>query len=140
VLTYTNADGSKRREYRAPEEVFSPESLASLAGAPVTNLHPPEGRVDASNAFRSAGAVATPAAKAKDGIHVEADLALLAPDLIEAVEDGRTDVSCGYDCRVDHAPGVSPEGEPGTVCVRCRRAASEDDAAAEEQPVRGAPG
>jgi hypothetical protein len=56
--------------------------------------------------------VAGNATKDADGVHVVAELRLLAPDLIEAVEDGRTDVSCGYDCRLDAVPGVSPEGEP----------------------------
>ena len=34
--------------FRPPEEVFSPEAIASFEGMPVTNDHPPEG-VDISN-------------------------------------------------------------------------------------------
>ena len=47
VLEYTNPDGSIRREYRPPDEVFNADSLATLADAPVTNLH--HGLVDATN-------------------------------------------------------------------------------------------
>lgn len=35
IFNYDNA-----REYRSPEEVFREDSLASLKGAPVTDLHP----------------------------------------------------------------------------------------------------
>jgi hypothetical protein len=41
VFRYLNADGSIRRELRLPEEVFSPESLATLDLVPVTREHPP---------------------------------------------------------------------------------------------------
>lgn len=40
VQEYKMADGSIRRELRHPDEVFSPASLASWAGAPVTVDHP----------------------------------------------------------------------------------------------------
>lgn len=40
VLTYTYPDGTKVRELRHPDEVFRADSLESLAGAPVTVLHP----------------------------------------------------------------------------------------------------
>lgn len=40
VQHYSNGDGSIRREYRAPEDVALPESLASFAGKSVTDEHP----------------------------------------------------------------------------------------------------
>ena len=33
--------------YRPPEEVFSPETIASFEGMPVTNDHPPDGLISA---------------------------------------------------------------------------------------------
>src|SRR5687768_9377681 len=40
VLEYRRADGTVRREYRPPEEVFSADSIASLDDAPFTVRHP----------------------------------------------------------------------------------------------------
>lgn len=109
VQVYRNPDGSERREYRPPEEVFHADSIASLAGAPVTNLHPRSGKASRED---QCGAVAGEVRKASDGRHLEADLALLDPELISDVDSGaKGEVSLGYDCRLDHAPGVSPEGE-----------------------------
>ena len=40
IQEYRRADGTIRREYRPPEEVFHPDALASLYAVPVTNGHP----------------------------------------------------------------------------------------------------
>src|ERR1700760_383647 len=40
VFEYRQPDGSTRREYRPPEEVFAPDSLATLAHATMTEEHP----------------------------------------------------------------------------------------------------
>jgi hypothetical protein len=42
VFTYRDADGNVSRELRLPEEVFHPDSLASMKLKPVTNDHPAE--------------------------------------------------------------------------------------------------
>ncbi|MEI6805588.1 MAG: DUF2213 domain-containing protein, partial [Myxococcaceae bacterium] len=39
IFTY-HQDGKVTRELRLPEEVFRSDSLKSIAGAPVTDLHP----------------------------------------------------------------------------------------------------
>ena len=39
ILHYINADGSDRYEYRPPEEAFDADSLASLMGKPITDIH-----------------------------------------------------------------------------------------------------
>lgn len=49
VFEYQNADGSTRLELRHPDEVFKPESLATLKQIPVTLGHPST-MVSASNA------------------------------------------------------------------------------------------
>lgn len=41
VFSYPQPDGSVIRELRHPDDVFDPESLASLENAPVTDGHPP---------------------------------------------------------------------------------------------------
>ena len=40
LLTYYNADGTKRIEYRPPKEAFNEKSLKTLKGVPVTHKHP----------------------------------------------------------------------------------------------------
>lgn len=113
VLDYQLPDGTTRREYRPPEEVFRPESMKSLIDAPVTHLHPPEGRVTAENYQRlSKGHVSTDIASEDDkylgGTCVVQDAAVVG--LVENKDLG--EFSAGYECRLDMTPGVSPEGEP----------------------------
>lgn len=106
ILTYRNPDGTERRELRLPEEVFNADSMASLSGAPVTNLHPPS-MVGPDN-FRqySAGHVAEGSAR-QDGDVLVADLLVQAGDLAGLVLEGeRKDVSCGYVCDIEETPGV----------------------------------
>ncbi|HSY25082.1 MAG TPA: DUF2213 domain-containing protein [Polyangiaceae bacterium] len=109
VLTYRLPDGSTRREYRPPEEVFSPDSLASLAHATLTDDHP--GKVTPDNWRRmTIGHVA--GSPQRDGKFVAADLHIQHGDAIEKAEGGElADCSCGYDCMFDPTPGVTPEGE-----------------------------
>ena len=42
IFDYELPDGSIRRELRHPDDVFHPDSLASLQHAVMTNKHPPE--------------------------------------------------------------------------------------------------
>lgn len=109
VFTYLNPDGSPRREYRPAEEVFREDSLASLAGAPVTFHHPRSGKASREDSYGAA----LPARKGGDGRHVEADLALVdGTDLTAEIDADRIgDVSCGYDCVLVPEKGTSPEGE-----------------------------
>ena len=82
---------------RPPEEVFSPETLASFEGMPVTNDHPPDG-VDIDNIRRLQ---AGHAHNIRRGTGDEsdlllADLIITDPRLIEAVLAGKREISCGY--------------------------------------------
>ena len=47
IYTYLQPDGSVRREYRPPDEVFAEDALVSFKGKPITVLHPKGGRVTA---------------------------------------------------------------------------------------------
>lgn len=49
IFNYKNPDGSIRRELRHPDEVLNTDSLNSMKMIPVTNGHPVERLVDASN-------------------------------------------------------------------------------------------
>ena len=85
--------------YRSPEEVFSKEALSSFEGKPVTEEHPPDlltpdtysiyAKGHAQNVRRGEG-------KWKD--HVVADLHIQDESLIKAIQEGKREISCGYEC------------------------------------------
>ena len=83
--------------YRPESEVFSPETVASFEGMPVTNDHPPDG-VDAENIRRLQRGHAH---NVRRGAGAEsdlllADLIITDPVLIDAVLAGKREISCGY--------------------------------------------
>ena len=83
---------------RPPEEVFSPETIASFEGMPVTNGHPPEG-VDVSNirALQKGHAHNVRRGSGEEGDLLLADLIITDPALITAIlEEGKREISCGY--------------------------------------------
>ena len=106
VLEYQNPDGSKRRELRRPEQVFHVDSMASLEGAPVTDLHPPE-LVSPKNYRKYASGHVAEGSVRRDGDVLLADLVIQEGDLASAVLGGlRKDISCGYRLDLDPTPGV----------------------------------
>ena len=83
---------------RPEEEVFSPETVASFEGMPVTNDHPPEG-VDAGNirALQKGHAHNVRRGTGKESDLLLADLIITDPALIRLVlEEGKREISCGY--------------------------------------------
>lgn len=111
VFTYTNADGSPRREYRPTSEVFKADSLATLISAPVTNQHPSEMVTAANRSKYDMGNVGDNILR--DGGKVGATLYVKDARLISAVERGdMRETSCGYSCDTVEQPGVVPDGEP----------------------------
>lgn len=85
--------------HRPPEEVFSTAALASFEGKPVTNDHPPVliGPDDvktyemghAQNVRRGDGGWEE---------YTLADLHIHDRELIDAVQSGKREISCGYEC------------------------------------------
>lgn len=113
VLRYRDEVGGREwGEYRPPEEVFAPDSLATLAGATVTDLHPAK-LVDPQTFRDLTRGHAHDDVGVEDGRFVAVSLAVQDADLCRMVLDGeRRDVSAGYTCEVDPTPGTTPEGEP----------------------------
>ena len=109
IQVYHLPDGTVRRELRHPEEVFKPDSLASFEGAPLTEGHP--GKVSPDN-WRD-HALGTVAGKGEQhGKFVRATFHINDGPTIKKVDGGKlTELSVGYDCSLDHTPGVW-EGEP----------------------------
>jgi hypothetical protein len=109
VFVYMNHDGSPRREYRPPDEVFKADSLSTFAMVPVTDDHPPES-VTSANARQYAVGWLGESIK-RDGNHVAATMVVFDEETIGKMERGKTELSCGYFCDYVARPGVTPEGE-----------------------------
>lgn len=104
VFTYRQPDGGARRELRLPEEVFNADAMRSFGLAPLTNGHPPV-MLDSRNTARyQVGSVVEPR---QDGNHVAAYVQVTDADAIEAAEQGRRQLSCGYTCALEPKSGVT---------------------------------
>lgn len=103
ILEYRNVDGSIRREYRPPEEAFNVDSLASIRGKPITQLH--HGLVTSANYFNSHPVGTVISDGRQDGSNIRADVVIYSLDT-----DDR-ELSCGYQTELEETPGVTPEGE-----------------------------
>lgn len=112
VLNYPQPDGTTRREWRPPEELFRADTLASLADIPVTYDHPSnEDEVNPRN-FRQfvIGHVRGPGRQ--DGKGILSELVVGDADAISDIEDGNLlEVSTGYSLIEDWTPGVTPDGQ-----------------------------
>lgn len=86
---------------RPPEEVFAQESLDSYRGADVTIEHP-KSFVDAETYNKISKG--TTLSAVPDGDFVKSDLVIKAKDAIDAVENGKVEVSAGYTAIYDEAP------------------------------------
>jgi hypothetical protein len=96
-------------EYRPPEEVFSPESLASLRSAPVVIGHPPSGEVTLDTwKSLSVGHVEE---VHRDGQFVSGTIIITDPHTIDMLERGDlSELSPGYMSGVERRTGMGPEG------------------------------
>lgn len=90
------------RAIRTPEEVFSDAAMASFEGKPVTNDHPPDliGPDDVSMYEKGHAQNVRKGSGRWDGFLI-ADLHIHSRDLIEAIEAGKREISCGYECEYD---------------------------------------
>jgi len=104
VFYYKDTEGNVFGELRPPEEVFDPESIASMCGAPVTVGH--HGLVTSDNyASVNKGTVADNVQR--DGIYLAATLIVQDADAVSRIEEKTLrDVSAGYRCQLDETPGV----------------------------------
>lgn len=84
---------------RPPEEVFSDAALASFEGKPVTNDHPPDliGPDDVSF-YEKGHAQVVRRGTGEWQDYVVADLHIHDRELISAIQGGKREISCGYEC------------------------------------------
>lgn len=85
--------------YRSPEEVFSPAAIASFEGKVLTDEHPNE-PVTPINALRYTKGVIQNVRRGtgEDDSFLMADLVVYEHNLINEIQEGKREVSCGYDC------------------------------------------
>ena len=83
--------------FRSETEVFAPETVASFEGMPVTNDHPPDG-VDIENIRRLQMGHAHNVRRGtgEESDLLLADLIITDPRLIDAILEGKREISCGY--------------------------------------------
>lgn len=110
VFLYANPDGTARREFRSPEEVFDQKSLDTFPMTSVTNDHPHE-MVNVENAQGVTIGMVVPGSVRRIEDHVAAELVIFDAKTIADVEGGKEELSCGYEAEVTDVPGVSPTGE-----------------------------
>jgi len=122
---------------RPESEVFSPETMASFEGMPVTNDHPPE-EVDSGNirAFQKGHAHNIRRGSGAEADLLLADLIITDPGLIEDILlRGKREISCGYtyelcrengryiqrQIRGNHVAVVDAGRAGHRVCIRDRK-------------------
>lgn len=97
VLEYRDSSGNITRELRHPDHVFAPESLATLQGIPVTELHP-GAFVNPDNVAQLQVGFVSETPK-QDGRFVSSKLTIQRKDSIDKVlRRDLAEVSMGYTC------------------------------------------
>ena len=118
VFEYFDADGV-HGEYRPPEEVFAPDALRSLMGAPVTVGHVDTVTPANVRALRVGVVEGEPR---QDGALLAVCLRLDEPSVIERVLSGTLkELSLGYRCDIEQVSGVA-DGKRYTMVQRNHRA------------------
>lgn len=104
MFLYRRADGQIRRELRHPDDVFDPESIASLTMAPITDDHPEEFVTPENVKELSVGWISDTVEKADTCL---AGYAIIADkEAIAKANKGKVELSCGY-----HADVIDEVGE-----------------------------
>lgn len=85
--------------FRSPEEVFSASAVASFNGKTVTNEHP-NNLIDSNNnnAVDMGDVTNVRQGTGDESDLLLADLIIKDSTLVSAVEQGKREISCGYDC------------------------------------------
>ena len=115
VFTYMekSPDGTVRviKQLRHPDEVFAEQTLQTLMGLPTTNLHPEE-LVSPENAKELVVGMTsdTPKKISLDGDpeeYIQQQVTFYDQQAIKQIRDReRTELSLGYTCELDEAPGT----------------------------------
>lgn len=102
VFNYRLNDGTVRRELRTPDEVFKSDSLNTFADVPLTNGHPTE-RLTSKNTRQHQVGNVNQVQRADE--FVRANVLITDDSAIEAAEQGKRQLSCGYRCDLETRSG-----------------------------------
>lgn len=97
--------GEQRREFRPPEEVFHPDSMASMANIPFTNDHPPV-MLNSENTDQYQRGYLYGDVSKVDSKYLASRLLITHEGTIQDYDNGKRDVSMGYTCRLVFKSGV----------------------------------
>lgn len=85
--------------YRSPEEVFSKSAIASFEGKPVTDEHPPDLLTPQNVNIFVKGTTQNVRQDTKEPDLLIGDLMIYDSVLINEIDQGKREVSCGYECQ-----------------------------------------
>ncbi|UOG61439.1 DUF2213 domain-containing protein [Leptospira noguchii] len=122
VFPYVYPDGRIVREAKLPEELFSPETLASIPGRPICDGHPPVsdngGLITDENYSRYAKGSLGDSVEVKDNKQIWVNETIWDAELKSALKRReKVQVSPGFRARLDWTPGVF-EGQAYDVVQR----------------------
>ncbi|ACL58462.1 DUF2213 domain-containing protein [Methylobacterium nodulans] len=98
------------RIYRDADEVFRADSLRTFGHKPVTLDHPSSPVTPAT--WRSVARGHVGEEVLRDGEFVRIPMLIADQGAIEAVKNGKRELSVGYTCDLDFTPGTTPDGRP----------------------------
>lgn len=107
IYIYQNADGTTRREYRPPQEVFADDSRASFIGKPIVVGHPASGLVKSDTVRNLAIGTILSAGYQKDDNNIACDIVIHDPSAI----GNKRGLSLGYRVDIEEVAGVTPDGQ-----------------------------
>jgi hypothetical protein len=114
IYIYQQPDGTIRREYRPPEEVFDADSEASFIGKPIVVGHPASGIVNSDTAQDLAIGTILSSGYQKDETNIACDIVIHNPSAIGE----KRGLSLGYRVDIEEAPGITPDGQQYDVIQR----------------------
>ena len=111
IFKYVDNQGNIRLELRHPDQILEAESLESLKQIPITVEHPTV-LVDATNA-KNLSVGLTGETVTVDGENIKTTVTITALDGINAVDNGKEELSLGYTLDLEEEQGIY-NGQPYT--------------------------
>lgn len=96
--------------YRPEDAVFAKDSLATFAGKPVTVDHPSEPVTSENWKDHAAGEIGDEVAR--DGEMIRVGIMVRDASAIQAIKDGKREISMGYSTPIEMRDGIAPDGTP----------------------------
>lgn len=111
IFKYVDSQGNIRLELRHPDQILEAESLESLKQIPITVEHPTV-LVDSTNAKNLSVGLTGETVKV-DGENIKTTVTITAIDGINAVDNGKEELSLGYTLDLEEEEGIY-NGQPYT--------------------------